>query len=277
MLKSVRKWGKYYGKKADMALEERADPRVQLEQAIAEAQEQHRRLKDQAANVIAHQRQTELRLNRTLEEYERLQGNTRQAVVMADRASGSGDAARAAQYTTAAETFANRLIVLEREVDELKALAMQSAEAAEQAKAAVAQNASLLQKKLGERQKLLSQLDQARMQEQLNTAMAGLSETVGGDVPSFEEVRQKIEARYAKAKAAGELQGDSIDARMLEIEQATVDTEARARLDQIRVEMGLAPADELSAGGTDPLLAEAAAMAETEASGATPSLDKPTS
>ena len=46
MIKTVRKWSKYYGKKADMALEERADPKVQLEQAIAEAQDQHRRLRE---------------------------------------------------------------------------------------------------------------------------------------------------------------------------------------------------------------------------------------
>ena len=37
------------------------------------------------------------------------------------------------------------------------------------------------------------------MQEQMNTAMAQLSKTVGQDVPTFDEVREKIEARYAKA------------------------------------------------------------------------------
>ena len=67
------------------------------------------------------------------------------------------------------------------------------------------QNASTLQKKLAERQKLLSQLDQAKMQEQVNKAMSSLSETVGEDVPTFDEVRDKIEARYAKAKGMSEL------------------------------------------------------------------------
>ena len=43
---------------------EKADPKVQLEQAITEAQDQHRRLREQAANVIANQKQTEMRLNR---------------------------------------------------------------------------------------------------------------------------------------------------------------------------------------------------------------------
>src|SRR5438309_288642 len=83
----------------------------------------------------------------------------------------------------------------------------QSIQAADQAKAAVNQNASVLQKKLNERQKLLSQLDQAKMQEQMNSAMASLTEAVGQDVPTLEEVRDKIEQRYARALGASELQG----------------------------------------------------------------------
>ena len=110
---------------------------------------------------------------------------------------------------------------MEHEIDETKALVLQSSQAAEQAKAAVAQNAQALQDKLAERQKLLSQLDQAKMQEQMNTAMASLGETVGEDVPGFDEIRDKIEARYAKAKGMAELTPRrSVDDRMLEIERA---------------------------------------------------------
>ena len=97
----------------------------------------------------------------------------------------------------------------------------------------------LLQAKLAERQKLLSQLDQAKMQEQLNTAMASLSQTVGQDVPTFDDVRAKIEAQYAKALGTAELSGQRVEARMLEIEQASVNTEAQLRLDQMRGQMGL--------------------------------------
>jgi hypothetical protein len=84
---------------------------------------------------------------------------------------------------------------------------LQATQAANQAKSAVQQNSTALQQKLSERQKLLGQLDQAKMQEQLNSAMASLSESVGQDVPTFDEVRDKIEARYAKAKGLTELQG----------------------------------------------------------------------
>ena len=244
MLKTLKKWWRYVGAKMGMKFEERADPKVQLEQALIEAQEQHRRLKEQAANVIANQKQNEMQLSRRMEELEKVNGSARQAVLMADDASKRGDAAKALDYTKAAESFATRLIAVESEVDSLKKMSLQATSAADNAKAAVTQSSSALQKKLSERQKLLSQLDQAKMQEQLNRTMAQLNETVGQDVPTLEEVQRKIEARYAKAMGSAELQGESVEARMLEIEQASLNTDAQARLTQIRAQLGLAPASE---------------------------------
>ncbi|MCA1656625.1 MAG: PspA/IM30 family protein [Actinobacteria bacterium] len=218
---------------------EMADPKVQLEQAITEGQDQHRKLVEQAANVIANQKQTEMRLNRAIEEVGKVNALTRQAVTMADKATKDGNAAKATEYTQAAESFANRLIAGEKEVESLKTLLLQSTEAANQAKQAVSQNSTALQKKLSDRQKLLGQLDQAKMQEQLNKAMASLSESVGQDVPTFDEVRDKIEARYAKALGTSELTGQSVEQRMLEVEQAAMNTEAVSRLDEIRSQLGI--------------------------------------
>ena len=70
------------------------------------------------------------------------------------------------------------------------------------------QNSAVLQKKLAERQKLL---EPARPGEDAGADEQGdglaVSETVGEDVPTFDEVRDKIEARYAKAKGMSELAG----------------------------------------------------------------------
>jgi phage shock protein A len=243
MFRTLRRFWKYLGAKLNSSFNEKADPKVQLEQAIMEAQDQHRRLKEQAANVIANQKQTEMRLERAMDELEKVSANARQAVLMADEAGKSGNAAKVAEYTSAAESFANRLIAIESEVEGLKQLALQSSQASDQAKAAVQQNATQLQKRLADRNKLLSQLDQANMQEQVNKAMASLSETVGQDVPTFDEVRDKIEARYAKARGAAELNESSVEGRMLEVEQAAANSEAQARLAQIRAQLGLAPAE----------------------------------
>ena len=228
MIKYLKRQWAYWTAKLTGRFDERADPKVQLEQAMQEAQEQHRRLREQAANVIANQKQTELRLNRSLEELgPRQRQRSTGAASWRPTPTRRATPPRPAEYNAAAEAFANRLIALERDVDDLKALSLQSAQAADQAKAAVQQNATALQRKLSERQKLMSQLDQAKMQEQMNKAMASLSATVGDDVPTFDEVRDKIEARYAKAKGMSELTETSVESRMLEIEQATQNSEAQ--------------------------------------------------
>lgn len=239
MFKLLRRWWKYMTAKLSGDFEARADPKVQLEQAIAEAQDQHRRLTEQAANVIAHQKQTQMRLTRAQEELTKVTANARQALMLTDEATGKGDAAKATEYQQAAESFANRMIALEREVESLNAMLLDSTKNADNAKAAVQQNAAALQKKLSERQRLLSQLDQAKMQEQMNRAMTELSATVGEDVPTFEQIREKIEARSAKAQGMADLTTSSVENRMLEVEQAQINAEAQARLSELRTQLGL--------------------------------------
>jgi phage shock protein A len=108
MIKLIRRWWNYMAAKLSGDFEARADPKIQLEQAIQEAQNQHRQLKEQAANVIAHQKQTEIKLNRVMEDYEKVSANARQAVMMADDAQKRADQAKMLQYTQTAESFANR-------------------------------------------------------------------------------------------------------------------------------------------------------------------------
>jgi phage shock protein A len=264
-----RRWA-YFTAKTESRFEATADPKVQLEQAIADAQEQHRRLVEQAANVVANQKQHELQLNRAMEEMGKVNASTRQALLMAEDASKGGDTDKAREYNQTAEAFANRLIATENQVNDLKTLSLQSAQAADQARAAVQQNSLALQQKLAERQKLLSQLDQAKMQEQLNRAMTSLNQTVDRDAPSLEQVREKIEARYAKALGTSEVSGQTVESRMLEVQQATMGSEARSRLDSMRAELGLSTAGgpALGAGSTGQL--GTGAVTEPAVTGDTP-------
>ncbi len=239
MFKLLQRLRRYFTAAATGKFNELADPKVQLEQALAEAQDQHRRLTEQAASVIANQKQTEMRLSRAMEDLEKVNSSARQAVLMADEANKKGDEAKGAEYTRAAENFAGRLVSIEKEVESLKSMSLQSTEASDKAKAAVQQNSQALQQKLNEKQKLLSQLDQAKMQEQMNKAMAMLTAAVGQDVPTLAEVRDKIEARYAKAIGNAELQGATVETRMLEVERAAENSEAMARLDKIKAQLGI--------------------------------------
>src|SRR6476646_5811420 len=114
MFKALKRWWKYMTAKVSGSLDERADPKVQIQQAINEAQEQHRRLRDQAASVIANQKQLEMQLSRTMGELEKTNGNARQALMMQSQATQRGDTVKAGEYESAAESIATRMIELER-------------------------------------------------------------------------------------------------------------------------------------------------------------------
>lgn len=230
----------------DSKIEENADPKVQIQQAIEDAQRQHQELSQQAAAVIGNQRQLEMRLNRQLAEIEKLQGNTRQALQLADKARAEGDTAKAAEYENAAEAFAAQLVTAEQSVEDLKALHDQSLQQAAQAKKAVERNSMQLQQKVAERAKLLSQLEQAKMQEKVSESLQSMNQISSGSTPNLDQVRDKIERRYANALGQAELAQNSVQGRMAEVEAAGVQLAGHSRLEQIRAEMN--GGNELSGG-----------------------------
>lgn len=233
----VKAW-KYLMALFDSKIEENADPKVQIEQAIEEAQRQHQELSQQAAAVIGNQRQLEMQLNRRLSEIEKLQQNTRNALNLADKARAEGDAQKATEYENAAEAFAAQLVTAEQSVEDTKKLHDQALQQAEQAKKAVERNGMALREKVNERSKLLSQLEQAKMQEKVSESLSSMNElTANGNTPSLDAVRDKIERRYSKALGQAELAENSVSNRMQEIEQAGVQLAGHSRLEQIRAEM----------------------------------------
>jgi phage shock protein A len=247
MFTSIRKWWDYLGARLGVQLEESADPKVQLEQAIADAREQHRLLTEQAANVIANQKQLEVRLYRSIDDLQKANASAGQALTLADAARRAGNEDEAARFEAAAVSFADRSISLESDVEELKASTMSATAASSRARDAVSQNSVALQQKLTERETLLSQLDQATMQEQMNVAMRQLTAVSGEHAPTLDEVRAKIERRLARAQATSELTGVTVDSSMLAVEQAQQRARAQARLGAMREQLGLPAPDRAGA------------------------------
>jgi phage shock protein A len=68
-----------------------------------------------------------------------------------------------------------------------------------------------------------------------------------GNTPTLDEVREKIERRYANALGSAELAQNSVQGRMLEVQQASVQMAGHSRLEQIRASMR---GEALPAGGT---------------------------
>ena len=124
----------------------------------------------------------------------------------------------------------------------MKTLHDQAIQAAGQAKQAVERNAMILQQKVAERTKLLSQLEQAKMQEQAAASLRQMSELAApGNTPSLEEVRDKIERRYANALGSAELAQNSVQGHMLEVQAGAADMAGANRLEQIRASLAGAP------------------------------------
>ncbi|HEX6872041.1 MAG TPA: PspA/IM30 family protein [Micromonosporaceae bacterium] len=219
-------------------IDEHADPKVQIQQAIEEAQRQHQTLVQQAAAVIGNQRQLEMKLSRQLTEVENLTTNARQALVLADKARGAGDTTKAGDYEQAAQTFATQLVAAESSLENLKGLHDQALGAAAQARQAVENNSMLLQQKLAERTRLLSQLEQAKMQETVARSLESMSTLAApGTTPSLDEIRDKIEQRYAVALGRADLAQNSVEGRRIEVQKASLDLAGSSRLEEIRASM----------------------------------------
>src|SRR6185369_15462923 len=162
------------------------------------------------------------------------------------------DNTKATDYESTAQTFATQLVSAEATMDDLKSLHDQALGAAGQARKAVENNATLLQQKLAERTKLLSQLEQAKMQETVARSLESMSTLAApGTTPSLDEVRDKIERRYANAMGRAELASNSVEGRMLEVQKTTLDMAGASRLEQIRATMA---GDQLTAGESKPAI-----------------------
>ena len=247
----------YTNAAANKKFDEKADPAIQIEQAIDDARKQHQALTQQAAAVLGNRRQLEMRLARQLDELSQLENSVRQSVLLQDQASASGDTAKAAEYQQAALAFSGQMVSGESSVADLKALHAQAEQASEQAKQAVADNEFRLRQSMAERAKLMTQLQTTKMQEQMNTAMSSVSElSPQGDTPTLSEVRDKIESRYATALGQSELTGGGVEARMVEVRKATIDSAAASRLDAIRASM--------TGGGATPSLEKGKAQGAIE-------------
>jgi len=238
-------------------IDEYADPKVQIQQAIEDAQRQHQALVQQAAAVIGNQRQLEMKLSRQMSEVEKLQGMARQALVLADKARADGNESEAQKYESTAQTLATQLVSGEQSMEDLKTLHDQALGAAGQARKAVENNAMVLQQRIAERSRLLSQLEQAKMQETVAKSLESMSSLAApGNTPSLDEVRDKIEQRYANAMGRAELASNSVEGRMLEVQKSSLDMAGQSRLEQIRASMA---GEKLGAAPSQPAVEQAPA------------------
>ena len=236
MLKRI--WG--YLKQLFRGVAESAmDPEIEIEQAISEARASDQRLRNQAAKVIAHRTQLESKIERAASELGSARETAKQALLRAEEAKNGGDAGGVDKWTTAAQSLALKIQAAESNVNGLKTQYEIALQQSEDAKAAVQQNAMRVQELAAKRMELLGKLEQAKMQEAVNSAMETMTASLETEAPSLSKIEDKIEGRLAGAKAHTELRGVTPEGAEAELKEAVSLAEADAKLEELRKELGI--------------------------------------
>ena len=244
MANPFSKGWKYLMQSFDTKIDQNADPKVQIQQAVAAAKEQHKAISEHAANIIGNRNQLQMKMDRLIKSQEDLQNKTRTALQAAEKANAAGDAEKSQQFNNAAEVIATQLVSVEQELEQTKQAYAAADHAAKEAQQKQQQSEANLKEQLSQVSQLESQLNQARMQEQTAKTMDSMNQFNDDNVPTLDGVRDKIERRYANALGQQELMKDSMTDRMAEIESGSTDAAAASRLDQIRASLS----GELKAG-----------------------------
>ncbi|KAA0918684.1 PspA/IM30 family protein [Dietzia sp. ANT_WB102] len=245
----------YFKASLDKKVDDNADPKILVHQAMAGAREQHKAVAEQAAAVIGNAKQLEIAMGTKARQLDEVQGQIRQTLQASEKARTEGDTARAQQLDAQAEQLAGRLVALEQDLDHTKQLHGQAVQAAEQAKQAVSESERRLRETLAQEDQLLLQATQAEMQHRTTESMTSLQGAGGGNSPTFEEIRAKIEGRYTTALGKQELaeaMGGPSTAQ-LDAAALTRESEGKSKLEQIRASMGLTSGSD---AGTDRQLTE---------------------
>ena len=274
MANPFTKGWKYLMQSFDSKIDQNADPKVQIQQAVEAAKKQHQEVSQHAANIIGNRNQLQMKLERLIKSQEDLQNKARTALSAADKATAAGDAEKAQQFNSTAEVIATQLVSVEQELEQTKQAYASAEQAANEAQAKQKESEARLKEQMAQVSQLESQLNQAKMQEQTAATMDSMNQFNSDDVPTLDGVRDKIERRYANALGQQELMKDSMTDRMAEIESGTSDVAAASRLDEIRASMGgelesgasgaAASADRQIEAGSNDALADAEAYINDE-------------
>lgn len=235
----MRRWWEYIKTWFTSTSEKAMDPEIEINMAINQAKKRDEELRNQAAKVVAHRTQLESKIERSADDVGEAREMAKQALVKAEEAKTAGDPAAAEKWTRSAQALAMKLQGAENNLTSLKEQYALATTQAEQAKQAVQQNAVRLQELSAKQMELMGALEQAKMQEAVNKAVETMSVTMSDDLPSLDQVEDKIERRKAEAMARAEVREATPAGAEAELREAINRTQADAKLEELRAELGL--------------------------------------
>ena len=243
-----KRWINYIKTWFGMKSKEVMDPKVEIESAINEARSRDQTLRNEAAKVIAHRTRVAGEMEEAAGDLAEAKELARQALLKSDAAAQAGNSPDAEKWNSAAQALGMRLQSSQKSVESFQQQLTVADQQAEMAKTAVHDNAMRLEEITAKRMQMLGQLEQAKMQESVNSAMASINASVGGDAPSLKEIEDKIQDRMASAMAKTELTASTPEGAMAELKREVNMSGATAALDDLRSELGLGPAPALGTG-----------------------------
>ncbi len=234
-----QRWVAYIRSWFKQTSEQVMDPEIEIRAAIDEAKRRDQDLRNQAAKVIAHKTQLNSQIERAAGSVGEAREMAKQALIKAEEAKANDDQEAVTKWTQAAQSLAMKLQAAENNLASLKGQYETAVTQAEQAKEAVQTNALKVQELSAKRLEMLGSLEQAKMQEAVNNAVKSMSTSIADEGPNLETVENKIEQRKAEAMAKAELHEATPEGAEHELRKAVNMTEANAKLDELRSELGI--------------------------------------
>lgn len=235
----LRRWIAYIKSWFKSTSEQVMDPEIEIQSSIDEAKARDQALRNQAAKVIAHKTQLNSQIERGADSAGEAKEMAKQALLKAEEAKAAGDAANAAKWTQAAQSLAMKLQAAENNLASLKSQYETALTQADKAKEAVQANAMKVQELSARRLEMLGSIEQAKMQEAVNNAVQSMSTSIADEGPNLDAIEDKIERRRAEAMAKAELHEATPEGAEDELRRAVNMSEADAKLDELRAELGL--------------------------------------
>lgn len=235
----LKKWWAYIKSWFKSTSEQVMDPEIEIQMGIDEAKRKDQELRNQAAKVIAHRTRLEGQIEQAASSVGEAKEMAKQALIRADEAEKAGDQAGVTKWTQAAQSLAMKLQASENNLTSLQGQFEVAVSQAEKAKESVQANAMKLQELSAKRMEMVGSLQQAKMQEAVNSAVQSMTVSMGDSGPSLDAVEAKIEQRKAEAMAKAELHEVTPEGAEAELRQAVNMTEAQTKLDELRAELGL--------------------------------------
>lgn len=200
------------------------DPEVMLDQARRDMQSTLTANREKAVQAITQRNRLQQMLDESTKKSAQLEAQASTALRQGNR--------------ELAKQFMREKASNDATLETLRTTLAQAAETVDQVKVAIKRQEEEVKKKAAEALALKAQWKQAQIQESIGKALEGLTfenEYEG----SFASAKDKIKDKQASANARNEMMAGSIQGKMMEMEDATMDFAAEEELKKLEEKLGL--------------------------------------